>query len=267
MERNKLLGADYLDILFDGRNKKYGGYELRRRYALRARKACIAVLLGAAFGAAIPVIASSLAGSEPVNVPMDKPTSLAPIHLPEKSPEIPVHIPAPPPPPAPTIRNPEPKIEPDERVTEKPPTVDEIRTKQVSLETTAGDSTGLVPNTAARTGDGTRAVEMPSHGDDQPLRMVDQFPAFNGDLADYLRRNLKYPESARTSGVDGRVGIQFVVDKDGSIIDVEVYRKAAPALDAEALRVVRNMPKWKPGMMNGKPVKTYFTLPISFTLD
>ena len=96
---------------------------------------------------------------------------------------------------------------------------------------------------------------------------VDQMPEFDGDINNYLAQKLNYPETARKTGKEGRVGVRFVVDKTGKVRDVVVFKKSGTAsLDEEALRVVRNMPDWKPGMNNGKPVNVYFTLPIAFKL-
>ena len=78
--------------------------------------------------------------------------------------------------------------------------------------------------------------------------------------------NIKYPEVARTSGITGTVYVQFVVEKDGSISDVKVVRGIGGGCDEEAVRVVKSMPRWKPGKQRGQPVRVYFTLPIEFKL-
>jgi protein TonB len=266
MERNKLLCADYLDILFDGRNKSYGGYELRSRYGQRARKACISVIAGALIAAAIPVIASSFAGSERVVPPVVTISNLTSISNDEKPKDIPAHV-VELPRPAAAIRNPEFKIEHDELVYEKPATIDEVKNKQVALETSDSGSTdpGIV---AAAGGNGrNKLVESGAGNSDRPLMIVDQMPQFDGDIERYLQRNLHYPEEARLEGITGMVGIQFVVNEDGSISQAEVVHKGPSSLEAEALRVVRAMPRWKPGRQGDKAVKVYFRLPITFTLD
>src|SRR3954469_5352391 len=97
MEQNKLLRANYLDILFDGRNKAYGGYELRTGYTNRARKACATVVIGVLIAAAVPVIASSLAGTKPIEPPVVSiPILTTPFDMPEKPKDIPVHVVEPP---------------------------------------------------------------------------------------------------------------------------------------------------------------------------
>ena len=98
---------------------------------------------------------------------------------------------------------------------------------------------------------------------------VEQMPEFPGGMPamiDFLQTNLKYPEDAIKQKVSGRVMVMFVVETDGSLSNVRVARKVFPSLDAEAVRVVKTMPKWKPGKENGRPVRVNFTLPVVFTL-
>ena len=92
------------------------------------------------------------------------------------------------------------------------------------------------------------------------------FPGGNEALMKWLSKNLKYPASAQENGIQGRVLVQFVVNKDGSIVEPKVLRSVDPALDKEALRVVSAMPKWQPGKQRGKTVRVRFTLPVTFRL-
>lgn len=112
--------------------------------------------------------------------------------------------------------------------------------------------------------------------DDEPedreecFEIVEQMPEFPGGLRkllEYLGSHTTYPESAQKQGLEGRVIISFVVEKDGSIADAKVERSAAPDLNTEALRVVRAMPLWKPGMHHGDPVRVKFRVPITFRLS
>jgi protein TonB len=97
---------------------------------------------------------------------------------------------------------------------------------------------------------------------------VDVKPSFNGgdanQFAVWVAENIVYPEVAKNNGVTGRVVLQFVIEKDGSVNDVKVLRGVDPALDAEAVRVVSMSPKWSPGMEDGKPVRVSFTFPLIF---
>ena len=95
-----------------------------------------------------------------------------------------------------------------------------------------------------------------------------EFPGGQQALFKYLSENVKYPVIAQENGIQGRVICQFVVNRDGSIVDVEVVRSAGDAsLDKEAVRVIKSMPKWKPGKQRGKAVRVKYTLPVNFKLQ
>lgn len=100
--------------------------------------------------------------------------------------------------------------------------------------------------------------------------VVEHMPEFPGGMEEmmkYLSTNIRYPEAAHKAGKQGRVIVNFVVEADGTISNANVLRSVSEELDAEALRVVENMPKWKPGMQNGKAVRVKYTIPISFRLN
>ena len=98
---------------------------------------------------------------------------------------------------------------------------------------------------------------------------VEQMPEFPGGMPamiEFLQTNLKYPEDAIKQQVGGRVMVMFVVETDGTLSNVRVARNVFPSLDSEAVRVVKTMPKWKPGKEKGRPVRVNFTLPVVFSL-
>lgn len=101
----------------------------------------------------------------------------------------------------------------------------------------------------------------------QILLFVEQMPEPLYNVNEYLSNNIVYPAKARKQRISGRVLVKFVVDTTGEITTVEVPKSIHPLLDAEAIRVVSRMPKWKPGMHKGKHVRVYFTLPINFRLN
>lgn len=106
--------------------------------------------------------------------------------------------------------------------------------------------------------------------DDQTFSVVEQMPEYPGGMRaglEFMARNLRYPTKAREAGKQGRVIVRFVVRKDGSLSDFKVLCPVDPWLDAEAIRVISTMPKWKPGMQDGKPVSVKFTLPVTFMLE
>lgn len=105
---------------------------------------------------------------------------------------------------------------------------------------------------------------------EKPLDVVEEMPKFpGGDAAmmEFLRNTVKYPEEAEENGIQGRVVVQFIIEKDGSISGAEVIKKVNEHLDAEALRVIGEMPKWTPGKQKGEAVRVKFTLPVTFRLS
>jgi protein TonB len=103
-----------------------------------------------------------------------------------------------------------------------------------------------------------------------PFQLVDVKPSFQGGDANAFSRwvnmRLAYPELAKDNGVQGRVTVQFTIEKDGTVTNVKVLRGVDPSLDAEAVRVVSSSPKWTPGMMRGKVVRVNYTYPVVFSL-
>ena len=110
----------------------------------------------------------------------------------------------------------------------------------------------------------------PEPVDDVPYTVVEDQPEFPGGAAalyEYLSKNIKYPAICRENNIQGRVVVVFIVNRDGSIVEPEVVKSVNPMLDKEALRVISNMPKWKPGLQFGKPVRVKFTVPVNFRLN
>lgn len=98
------------------------------------------------------------------------------------------------------------------------------------------------------------------------VEVMPQFPGGQIAMLQYLMKNIKYPEQAMKEGIQGRVAVRFIVEKDGSISDVKPVLSVHPLLNKEAVRVVKSMPKWSPGKHNGKPVRVRFNLPVMFKL-
>ena len=98
--------------------------------------------------------------------------------------------------------------------------------------------------------------------EDQP-----EFPGGTAALLEYLRKNIKYPAICRENNIQGRVLVTFIVNKDGAIVETEVVKSVNPSLDKEALRVISQMPNWKPGSQRGKPVRVKYTVPVNFRLN
>lgn len=106
--------------------------------------------------------------------------------------------------------------------------------------------------------------------EDAPFQVVEKMPEFPGGTAalmKYLKDNIQYPSVCRENNIQGRVLLSFVVNKDGSIVDIEVVRGINPYLDKEAARVISTMPRWQPGEQRGKTVRVKFSLPVNFRLN
>ncbi|OAV70190.1 hypothetical protein Barb6XT_00030 [Bacteroidales bacterium Barb6XT] len=113
-------------------------------------------------------------------------------------------------------------------------------------------------------------VEEEEESEQQIFTVVEKMPEFPGGqaaLLKFLATSIKYPVIAQENGIQGRVTVSFVVNKDGSVVDAEVVRGVDPSLDKEALRVVGIMPKWSPGEQRGKPVRVKYTVPVTFRLQ
>lgn len=131
----------------------------------------------------------------------------------------------------------------------KPATIDEIQ------------AVGYAP---------TPKANVPSAEQGEIFQVVEEQPMFPGGIEElwkFMQANIRYPKEAQERGLQGRVIVQFVVNKDGSICDEHVVKSVDPQLDAEALRVVRSMPTWTPGKQRGQAVRVRFTLPVTFRLN
>lgn len=99
------------------------------------------------------------------------------------------------------------------------------------------------------------------------VEVMPQYPGGQIAMLKYFMENIKYPEQAMKKGIQGRVAVSFIVEKDGSISNVRPVHSVHPLLDKEAVRVVKSMPKWSPGKQNGKPVRVRFNVPVMFKLN
>ena len=116
----------------------------------------------------------------------------------------------------------------------------------------------LLPMAAGATGN-------PVNDGDKIYTVAERMPSFKGNMAMWINQNLRKPVSRDGVDKQGRVVVKLVIEKDGSVGKVKVERSVAPALDKEAVRVVKSMPKWNPAMNGGKPVRCYFMLPVNFS--
>ncbi|UKJ07724.1 energy transducer TonB [Solitalea lacus] len=268
-----LEDSRWCEQVFEGRNKAYGAYDLRKQYSKNMKKGTVLAIIFFSLGIAAPVIARIISGVIPEDNEIKVVQSnelMAPPPVDKTQPPPPPPPSEPPPPPVrTTIKFTPPVIKKDEEVRdeEPPPVQDEIKA-EVSTQTVKGTDEGPAPveEPVIGTGTGNEVVE-----DTQEIFLhVEENPEFPGGLEQigkFIGKNLRYPAMARENNVQGRVMVTFVVEKDGSITDVKVLRGIGSGCDEEAARVVKAMPKWKPGKQNGRPVRVQFSLPIVFRLD
>ncbi len=270
--------GDMLDIIFADRNKAYGAYELRRSYPKYLGRALILGLLLIGLFFAIPYILSAVSDALEKEKPIDVVAELGP------PPDIdPNDVPPPPPPPPPTPPPPTrttvqfvpPVIKKDEEVAqEEPPEVEKLlETKaDVGAETKQGnDEAPPAVDENPSELDVVEEVKAPPPPDKTyelfDIQKQPSFPGGDRELMKFLAENIKYPPLARENNIQGKVALTFVVNKDGSISDVNILKDIGGGCGKEAIRVVGGMPKWVPGEANGNPVKVRFTLPVSFKLE
>ena len=263
-----IIKREWIDVVFTGRNKAYGAYELRKNSPSVTNRALLYGALFFVFVISLPTIINKLSGFIPKAPPKVKITDvvLAPPPPPDKK------IPPPPPPEPPRpktdqVKFPPPIVKPDNEVKEEPPTVKELKVADPGQEKIKGDPNadihidepvGKAEVTAAVTEDVNKVFDA--------VEVQASYPGGMDKFYSYLQKTMKYPAVDRENNVTGKVYVKFIVNLDGSLTDVEAVRSPSQTLSDEAIRVVKGSNKWKPGIQNGRPVRSYFTVPINFTL-
>ncbi len=274
MENNKILSATFLDILFDGRNKEYGAYQLRKSYNKRITTALVVtgsfillVFLGS-------VLANALDKKTNSVLVVDDTVNLTEVKIPDRI-EPPV-IPPPKqitaPPPVEMKQFTPPVIMQDDKVKddEKPPENADLADVIIGTADMEGAKyDGVVaPPLEIGTGDAV-APKAPEEDYDKIFIKVENPATFPNGLEGwkrYLERNLNYPDAAQDNGTMGVVKIQMVVDKNGKISEVQALNNPGDGLAEEAIRVIKTGPDWKPAEQNGKPVAYRFVQTITFSM-
>lgn len=277
MSKIDLISSDWVDLVFEGRNKAYGAYRLRKSTTKRNILAMVAVvlLLVVAF---IILTVKNFVDEQRAKVAMTQVAELTNYDQPKKKAEVKqkkVEV-------EPervvervksSIKFTAPVIKKDEEV--KPD--EELKTQDELMSTKTAIGSFDVKGNDDANGEILKAKEViaepepPKHEEENKVfDIVEQQPLFPGGpaaLMKYLSENTKYPVVAQENGVQGRVTVQFVVEKDGSISDVHVLRGVDPSLDKEAVRVVKSMPRWTPGKQNGITVRVNYRVPVLFRLQ
>ena len=277
-----LSSKEWRDLVFEGKNKEFGAYELRKGSDSRHNKAMIVVVIFLALVFLIPLLINTVLPkaeerpedlTEQALVSLDNATD-----EPEEEPEEELE----------RYEEPEPEVLPEEvlntvKVTElaiveddKVKAEDEIKTQDELAETTTafGQSDfdqGTDDRNVVREHKDEIVVEEKKEVEENKVftavEQMPQFPGGDAELMKYISKNLKYPPVAMENNIQGRVVVQFVVTKTGKIGEVKVARGKDPDLDKDAVRVVKTLPDFIPGKMNGQTVNVWYTLPITFKLQ
>ncbi len=267
---------DALDIVFAQRNRAYGAYLLRREYPVNLGKALSIGLLLIGLFVILPRLLHAFAGLVPERMVLeDRVVVIGPPPVIDK-PIVPPPPPPPvtPPPPArATITFVPPVVLKDDQVKqEDPPAQKDLLDKVGDIDTKTAVGDPDAPPLDIDPKDFGSVVVNNVEPEDEPLDgfAVNKMPSFPGgerDLMAFLAKNIEYPTLAKEANIEGIVVLGFVVGKDGSINDINIMKDIGGGCGKEALRVVKNMPRWTPGEANGHLVKVRFTLPVRFKLQ
>jgi len=262
------------DIVFEHRNRAYGAYVLRQLYQPTLTRAAIIGVGLFLVAVSAPTLYAHLVDRNAkqeimVETNLEKLT-LEP--LPEKVIEIPPveKLPA-----VSTVRSLPPEVLPDEEVEAPtlPPTVDELAEANPGDKTQEGNGEEaeiIAPPEESTAPTRPEAAVEVAPREEALFITVEQQPEYPGGMAAlgaFIQKNLKYPQQAIRSDMSGRVFVSFVVNTNGSLTDVQVLKGIGFGCDEEALRVIRQMPRWKPGMQSGRAVRVRYNLPVAFTLE
>ena len=277
MAKIDLISRDWTEMVFEGRNKEYGAYRLRKNAGKRNLYSLITIFIAAlAIWGGISLV--KFVESRTKSVAQTSVAELSALNQPKKKAEV--------------KQQKKVKLEQPEKVVERvkssvkftAPVIkkddevkpeDELKTQDELMSTkTAIGALDLKGNDDAN-GEVLKIKEAVAQPEPKPevekvFDVVEQMPSFPGGpsaLMEWLSNNVKYPVVAQENGVQGRVVVSFVVERDGSITDVKVVRGVDPSLDREASRVVRAMPRWIPGKQNGSAVRVKYNVPVAFRLQ
>lgn len=274
MEANKILSADVLDIIFDGRNKDYGAYDLRKTYNRRIVRALIitgSIALLALLGS---VLASTLKDKNDAKLKINEMT------LQEVKQEEKKEPPPPPPPPPPKQEPPKvemkqftpPVIKKDEEVEKPPPPQEELKEAKIDVVNVEGiKDMGIVA--PVEIDQGKQIVEVKKVDDENKIfdkvEIEASFPGGDKKWRQYLERNANGQVATDNGAPEGvyTTVVQFVVDKEGNISDVRALTNHGYGMEEEAMRVIKKGPKWSPAIQNGRQVKAYRKQPITFQVQ
>jgi periplasmic protein TonB len=254
-----LLNNQWLEIVFEGRNKSYGAYDLRKSVTNNTVKAFIIGTLVFAVLVSIPTIMRMIPDAQD-DTTLD--TKITAVKMPPKKEKPKENLPPPPPPPPKVdqVKFVKPVVAKADEVVEEIVVIKELENKNIGKETIKGDPDAEL--TVEPVGTGVAAV-VEEDNTVYNVAGIEVKPDFPGGLEKFygfIGKNYQTPEE---EGLKGKVYVTFVVEKDGSLTDIKVIRDIGYGTGKEAIRVLNKCPKWTPGEQNGKKVRCTFSLPIS----
>ena len=277
MSKVDLIDKNWVELVFDGRNKEYGAYVLRKETGMRNIKSMllvfaviIAIMAGVAAKVAIEnafpkkvaietdVELTKLAEKKEAKVEKKAPVKVEEQKVVEKVKSSVKFTP-------PVIKKDD-EVKPEEELKSQED-LNKANTAIGSFDVKGNDETG---GEVLKAKEVIAQPEPPKEEETKVFDVVEVMPTFPGGqqaLFEWLSKNIKYPVVAEENGVQGRVIVTFVVERNGSITDVQVAKSVDPSLDKEAVRVVKAMPHWIPGKQNGSAVRVKFTVPVTFRLQ
>lgn len=276
MSKIDLIDNSWVDLVFEGKNHAYGAYQLRKETGKRNVQALLVMFAIALAIAIVVAVKGVVENAMKQDVAIEADVELS--KLAEKKE-------------AKAERKEEPKIEkvevekvkssvkftaPEIKKDSEVKPEEELKSQEDLSKTNTAIGAFDVKGNDEAAGEVLKAKEViaqpepPKEEEQKVFDYAEQMPSFpggQGALNEYLSKTIRYPVAAEENGIQGRVIVQFVVEKDGSISDVRVVRSVDPSLDKEAVRVAKSMPRWIPGKQNGSAVRVKFTLPVSFRLQ
>ena len=277
MSKIDLISNEWTDLVFEGRNQAYGAYKLRKGTAKRNVWALIIVGLAAALlylGLQLQKMAEAnkkVENTQAVELAKlnteKKEAKVEKKEIIKQEPEKVVEQVKS------SVKFTAPIIKKDSEVKDEDEIkLDEVQKSDKAVGAFTVEGNDEVGGAVLKAKEDIAAPEPPKHVVEETkiFTVVEQMPMYPGGdaaLMGYLRDNIKYPTVAAENGVQGRVVVGFVVERDGSITDVNILRGVDPSLDREAMRVVKSMPRWNPGKQNGSAVRVKYQVPVSFRLQ
>ena len=273
MDANKIMNADILDIVFEGRNKEYGAYELRRSYNKRLMFGLIGMVVFVML-LFLGYVLGSQPESDDSKALVVKDAQLEAVRQEEPEPPPPPPPPKPPDPPKVEMAKfTPPKIVKDEEVKEeeKPPEIEKLEDTKIGTINQEGvKDEGIVAPPV--TDDGKGVVEAPKKEEEDwdktftKVEIESEYPGGSAAWIRYLYKTLRYPQEAQDNEIQGTIVVQFIVDKSGMVSSVEAV-SGPKELREEAVRVIKKSGQWTPAVQNGRQVKSYKKQPIVFRLE